>query len=291
MKKLILSLMIIMTIPLYAEDFSGRDEMNQINFKDYKDFPQKWSIVTIRFRKDTGEMRITYGNELAMKTLNAGAINYPDGAVFAKIGFHTGVDDQFISSVVPKSVRRYQLMVKEKKKYATTGGWGYGLYDPQGKTFPEDPKVTQDACYACHTIVENRGDVFSQPFSISPNARYNFSHAESVASPIKYSWVKSLKLPQAIRSLLPKGIKQVRQMEHDKMRTNLFQGTLDEVKPMLEHEARIKKAPGLFASEDMKRFVLVIPTKLEECMGMGAFEIYSTDTELKAIKEKYCTHD
>lgn len=291
MKNFILSFMILMTFPLMAQDFSGRDSMNDINFKDYKDFPEKWSLVTIRFRKDTGEMRITYGNELAMKTLNAGAINYPDGAVFAKIGFHTGVDDQFISSVVPKSVRRYQLMVKDKKKYASTGGWGYGLYDPQGKTFPEDPKTTQDACYACHTIVENRGDVFSQPFSISPKAKYNFSHAEAVASPISYSWMKFAKLPKTISALLPKGTKQVRMMEHEKMRENLFQGTLDEVKPILEHESRVSKAPSLFASKDMKRFVLVIPKKTEECNDMGAFEIISTDVNLKTVTEKYCTHD
>ncbi len=291
MKNLFLSCMILMSAVVFAEDFSGRDSMNDITFKDYKDFPEKWSLVTIRFRKDTGEMRITYGNELAMKTLNAGAINYPDGAVFAKIGFHTSVDDQFISSVVPKSVRRYQLMVKDKKKYASTGGWGYGLFDPEGKTFPEEPKAAQEACYACHTIVENRGDVFSQPFSISPKAKYNFSHAEGVASPIKYSWLKSMKLPKTIATLLPKGIKRVRLMEHEKMRKNLFQGTLDEVKPILEHESRVSKAPALFASEDFRRFVLVIPAKLEECMGQGAFEIFSTDTKLNPVKEKFCTHD
>jgi hypothetical protein len=57
-----------------------------------------------------------------MKTLTEGSINYPDGAVFAKTGIHTGVDPQFESSVILKGIRRYQLMVKNKKKYASTGG-------------------------------------------------------------------------------------------------------------------------------------------------------------------------
>ena len=80
-----------------AENHGGKDEMNGISFNEYKDFPKKWQLVTIRFRKDTGEMRLTYANESAMKTLQSGSINYPDGAVFAKTGVHTGMDDQFIN--------------------------------------------------------------------------------------------------------------------------------------------------------------------------------------------------
>ena len=291
MNKFLVLSFICLSLTLHAKDFSGKDAMNEINFNDYKDFPEKWGLVTIRFRKDTGEMRITYGNDLAIKTLNAGAINYPDGAVFAKIGFYTSVDSQFISSVVPKGVRRYQLMVKDKKKYASTGGWGYGLFDPRGKTFPEDPKITQDACYACHTIVENRGDVFSAPFSISPAAKYLFSPPHENSQLIKYRWIKSKELPQSIVTLLPKTTTRIRMMEHEKMRKNIFQGTLDEVKPLLEHESRTSDAPALFASEDLKRFVLVIPTRTQECNDMGAFEIISTDLNLKTVTEKYCTHD
>jgi hypothetical protein len=60
-------------------------------------------------------MRLTYANDVAMKTLKNGKTDYPDGAVFGKTGIHTGSDPQFESSAVPKDIRRYQLMVRDKK--------------------------------------------------------------------------------------------------------------------------------------------------------------------------------
>ena len=290
MMKLLL-LFLTLASAFATEDFSGKDSMNDISFSDYKDFPTKWALVTIRFRKDTGEMRLTYANEIAMKTMNEASINYPDGAVFAKTGFFTGADPQFISSVVPKGLRRYQLMVKNKTKYATTGGWGYGLYDPDGKTFPEDPKVTQDACYACHTIVENRGDVFSQPFSFTSKAKFILPKDSISGSQIQYEWIKIQKLPEAIKKFIPAGIKKIRSVTNAKLKLNLFQGTLDEMKPILEHEVRKNKSPAVFISSDSKRFVLVMTKTSQECMEMGSFEVVSTDMKNNPVIEKYCTHD
>lgn len=291
MLHIFLGLALGLSLSFASEDFSGKDSMNDIAFKDYQDFQDKWALVTIRFRKDTGEMRLTYANEMAVKVLTSGSIDYPDGAVFAKIGFHTSSDPQFVSSVVPQGIRRYQIMVKNKKKYSTTNGWGYGLFNPDGKTFPESPKVTQDACFACHTIVENRGDVFSQPFSISKQTKLIFAHPEKVARQISYESRSVGSLPETIAKFLPKEFKQVRFITNKILRKNLFQGTLDEMKPILEHESQKSKLPTLFASQDYKKFVLVVPAKLAECNDMGAFVVTSTDMELNPVTNKYCTHD
>jgi hypothetical protein len=282
---------LLMVSVFAAENFSGKDSMNDIRYADYKDFPEKWALVTIRFRKDTGEMRLTYANELAMKTMSEGSINYPDGAVFAKTGIHTGVDPQFVSSVVPQGIRRYQLMVKNKAKYASTGGWGYGLFDPEGKTFPEDPKTTQDACYACHTMVENRGDVFSQPFSFTKNTQFPKPLGAMAGTKIQYVWKNRLQLPQQVASFIPKSFKKVRYLTNKILRMNLFQGTLDELKPLLEQEAKTAKSPAVFISNDDKRFVIVMMTQSDKCMGEGAVEIISTDIQNRPLVEKICTHD
>jgi hypothetical protein len=284
-------LVFCLSLSFATEDFSGKDSMNDISFKDYKNFENKWSLVTIRFRKDTGEMRLTYANEMAQKVLASGSIDYPDGSVIAKIGFHTSSDPQFVSSVVPQGIRRYQFMVKNKKKYSTTNGWGYGLFDPSGKTFPESPTVTQDACYACHTIVENRGDVFSQPFSISNRTKFMFAHPENVSKQIRYESRGIIKLPGSISKHVPKEFKHVRLITNKILREKLFQGTLDEMKPILEYESLKSKLPALFASKDYKMFVLVVPTKLAECNDMGAFVVTSTDLKLNTVTNQYCTHD
>lgn len=272
-------------------DFSGKGEMNGISWKDFKSFPEKWELVTIRFRKDTGEMRITYANPIAMKALKEGKTEYPDGAVFAKTGIHTGVDPQFISSVVPKGIRRYQLMVKDKKQYASTHGWGYALFDPEGKTFNEDPKITQDACYACHTIVENRGDVFSQHFSTTRYVKPIFTGEEKKVSSINYVQKKVAQLPEQIRKHIPDWAKEVRWVEVDILRKHVFQGTLDEMRPLLEHESMKSKLPAVFASKDEQRFVLVYPGKSDECMDTTQMTSISTDQKGHPITDKFCLYD
>lgn len=267
--------------------------MNGITFSDYKEFPEKWALVTIRFRKDTGEMRLTYANELAMKTLKAGSTDYPDGAVFAKTGIHTGSDPQFLSSAVPKGIRRYQLMVKDKKMYSSTGGWGYGLFDSAGKAWPEDPKVTQDACYACHTIVSNRGDVFSEPFDFVKDVKFPaYEKRSSLNTKITFNWIETKKLPQDVSALLA-SVTKVRTVANKKLLKNVFHGTLDELKPILQEETKTSGGPAIFLSADSQSFVVVIPKKsTPECMELGSYEVYSKTPKLKRpFVEKFCIND
>jgi hypothetical protein len=274
-----------------GSELGGKDEMNHISFKNYQEFPREWKLVTIRFRKDTGEMRLTYANELAYKTLIEGGISYPDGAVFGKLGINSGADPQFISSVVPVGIRRFQLMVKDKKKYPATNGWGYALFDPDGKTFPEDPVSTQNACYACHTIVENRGDVFSQPLHLNNLINLPVTLEKQKGSALTLRWLSVKKLPSSLRPFLSKTTLQVRWLEHERLRSHVFQGTLDELRPVLEQDSRRHQAPAVFLSKDEKRFIIVIPTKSDECMEQAAIEVISTDMNLNKVTQKYCTHD
>lgn len=283
---------LILAIPaMAANDFSGRPEMNGIAWKDYKDFPANWELVTIRFRKDTGEMRITYANPAAMKALKEGKTDYPDGAVFAKTGIHTGADPQFISSVVPKGIRRYQLMVRNKKLYSSTNGWGYALFDPEGKTFNEDPKITQDACFACHTIVENRGDVFSQHFSTTRYVKPIFTADEKKVNNLTFITKSVSSLPSNIKTHVPVWAKEVRWVEMEILRKHVFQGTLDELRPLLEHEAMKSKLPAVFASKDEKRFVLIWPGKSDECMDTTGMTSISTDLNGRPVTNRFCLYD
>ncbi|MFL5783515.1 MAG: cytochrome P460 family protein [Bacteriovoracaceae bacterium] len=291
MKKFFFAILLLPAIALAVVDYSGKTEMNGIAWKDYQGYPEKWELVTIRFRKDTGEMRITYANPIAMKALKEGKTDYPEGAVFAKTGIHTGVDPQFISSVVPKGIRRYQIMVRNKKLYSATNGWGYALFDPEGKTFNEDPKVTQDACYACHTIVENRGDVFSQHFSTTRYVKPIFTNEEKKANTINYVTKAAAALPENIRTHVPAWAKEVRFVEVEIMRKHVFQGTLDEMRPILEHESLRSKLPAVFASKDEKRFVIVYPAKSEECMELTGMTSVTTDIKGTPTTERFCLHD
>jgi len=271
--------------------FAGKSEMNGIAYDEHKNFSTQWKLVTIRYRKDTGELRLTYANELAYTALLAGKSQYPDGAVFAKTGIHTSADPDFTSSAVPRHLRRFQLMVKDVKKYQTTGGWGYALFDPAGKTFPEDPAATQDACYACHTVVRHKGDVFSEPFSFVAGAQIPAPTAKaSELHRLRFESRKAATLSSGVRGHLGDK-KNVDVLRHPLMERHVFQGTLDELKPILIERALKHQKPAVFLSEDQRRFLLVNPKKVDDCQGLEGLEITATTLENKTLTETSCVHD
>jgi hypothetical protein len=49
-------------------------------------------------------------------------------------------------------------MVKDSKKYAATGGWGYAQFD-NGKSIDD---ATLKTCFPCHEAVKSRDYVFSR---------------------------------------------------------------------------------------------------------------------------------
>ncbi len=131
--------------------------MNDIKLGDYTDFEQKWPLITVRYRTDTTEMRFTYANPIADTVLKTGGTDYPDGAVFAKIGLMTADDPEFVSSKVPSGAKRFQFMVRDKVKYAATGGWGYAVFGAaQDANAParnaKEDAVTIAACFATSAV-------------------------------------------------------------------------------------------------------------------------------------------
>jgi len=52
-----------------------------------------------------------------------------------------------------------QVMVKDSRRYAATGGWGFGRF-VNGRAVDEDQHRT---CFACHEAhVRNHDDVFTR---------------------------------------------------------------------------------------------------------------------------------
>jgi hypothetical protein len=284
--------LVVTTLAWGQSQFSGQTEMNGIKFEDHKNFSTDWKLVTIRYRKDTAELRLTYANELAYTAMMAGKFQYPDGAVFAKTGIHTSADPEFTSSAIPRHIRRFQLMVKDAKKYKTTGGWGYALFDPTGKTFPEEPVATQEACYACHTVVRHKADVFSEPFSFVAGTKIAAppSKAPSELSKLKFEKRATKKLSQALQKILT-GHKHVSQLRHSLIEKHVFQGTLDELKPVLIERAMKDQQPAIFVSQDGERYILATPKKLDDCQGLNGIEIISTMLNKNLHTEVSCIHD
>ena len=246
--------------------FSGNDRMNSYSLKDYKDFEKKWKLVSVRYRKDTSEMRFTYANPLAWKTMMSGKSEYPDGSVFAKIGIMSEDDELFPSSSTPSGGRRYQLMIRNKKKHREDDGWGYALFDQNGVTFNEDPKVKIAACVACHKVAASRGFVFSQPMQFAVGEPNMWLHGENKSESgifFKFEVLKVEKLPTELQKHIPPQEHEVNYLVGP-IQKNMFQGTIDEIRPVLVKQTKANKKPSILVSQSGTRYSLVYSVEQSE---------------------------
>ncbi|MEW6720892.1 MAG: cytochrome P460 family protein [Thermodesulfobacteriota bacterium] len=110
--------------------------------KGYRD----WAVVAPSQRDDKDEIRVILGNGIAMKAYRAKTLPFPDGAVLAKLAWKRVKSSEFPDTLVPKNPQRIEFMVKDAKKYASTGGWGFGRF-VDGKPAGEADHST---CFPCH---------------------------------------------------------------------------------------------------------------------------------------------
>jgi hypothetical protein len=98
------------------------------------------------------ELRIIFGNPIAMKAYREGTVPFPDGAILAKVAWKRVPsigDDTALGSpqaFVPGTATTVQIMVKDSKKYAATGGWGFGRFINRK---PVD-EAQHETCSPCH---------------------------------------------------------------------------------------------------------------------------------------------
>lgn len=255
--------MFILILFLSLGAFAKSESMNGIHFKQYANFEKKWKLVTVRYRNDNRELRFVYANSIAWNAINKGIKKYPEGSVFAKVAYLTQPDPAFESSLGPSESRRFQYMVKDSKKYKEHNGWGYALFNSYGEVNPEPIEQQVNACASCHNVIPERDYVFSWKFNRAPG-KENLNILN-----FKYRELAGKEIPTQIVSLLPSKMQTVLKVEGP-LTKNVFQGTLDELKPSLARLAVNQKKPVLFISDDQKKFTLIYPEDLTiECDDEG----------------------
>jgi len=138
-------------------------------FRGYED----WQTIAV---SQSGEkIETILGNPAMIEAYKSGIPGngkpFPDGAKMTKIHWTARkAEDQPGEPLVPGALHDVDFMVKDSKRFADSGGWGWAVfeYDPASETFrPGDtsdtPPQEHDAkCgFACHTIVADRDYVFT----------------------------------------------------------------------------------------------------------------------------------
>ncbi len=105
------------------------------------------------------ELRAVVGNQIAIDAYQAGRLPFPDGTILVKRAWKRKQSPEFASATIPGAATTVQVMVKDSKKYAATGGWGFGRF-VNGRPVDEAQHRT---CFACHEArAKGRDYVFTR---------------------------------------------------------------------------------------------------------------------------------
>lgn len=142
-------------------------------FSEFRGY-ETWQLINIS--QNGKVVAAILGNPAMIKAYQAGipanGKPFPDGAKMAKIHWLPKVNSAVPGPpTVADKLVNIDFMVKDSKRFADSGGWGYGAfdYDAATDTFkPGDeasmPPQAHDAkCgAACHTIAKARDFVFTE---------------------------------------------------------------------------------------------------------------------------------
>ena len=124
-----------------------------------------WRLIsTAHEAGNLNSIGVLLGNDVAIKAYREGKLPYPDGTMLAALHYkYTPSDENNKIFGQPQSYvagppTNIQIMVKDSKKYAATGGWGFGHF--------QDGKPATAAfmkpCYPCHAKETDHDLVFTR---------------------------------------------------------------------------------------------------------------------------------
>ena len=146
--------------------------LDGLAFSEFRGY-ESWPVIAVSHNGDM--LAAILGNPAMIDAYKAGIPGngkpFPDGAKMAKVHWNAKKNEAFPGQpTVPGTQHDVDFMIKDSKKFADSGGWGYAAfeYDAASDTFTpatvkDSPPQGNDAkCgYACHTIVQKRDYVFT----------------------------------------------------------------------------------------------------------------------------------
>jgi hypothetical protein len=144
-----------------------------LGFAEFRGY-EGWPVIAIS--ENGGNIAVIMGNSIMIDAYKEGVPGngkpFPDGARMAKVHWIPKKQETYPGQpTVPGTQHDVDFMVKDSKRFAGSGGWGYAEfeYDAASDTFrlgtldDEPPQANDAKCgFACHTIVQTRDCVFTE---------------------------------------------------------------------------------------------------------------------------------
>jgi len=144
---------------------------NGLAFAEFRGY-EGWQTVSISQNEKL--IAVILANPVMINAYQSGIPGngkpFPDGSKMAKIHWNPKKMETFPNTAVPASLHDVDFMVKDSKRFADSGGWGWAAfkYDAASDTFTpftqadEPPQGNDAKCgFACHTIVKGQDYVFT----------------------------------------------------------------------------------------------------------------------------------
>jgi hypothetical protein len=143
---------------------TGRGDLSPIYGVAIPPGYRDWKLISVTHEEgDFNQLRAQLGNDVAMNAYRQGKLTFPDGSIIVALHWKRvpSEEDNKIfgreQAFVAGSAVNMQVMVKDSKKYAATGGWGFGDFR-DGKA---SDRALHEKCFPCHVPAKATDYVFT----------------------------------------------------------------------------------------------------------------------------------
>ncbi len=169
-------LAVLLAAGMAAQDNSKVDKYTLkipggLAFSEFRGY-ETWQTIAVS-RNETA-VAVILGNAAMITAYQAGFPGNgkpaPDGAKMAKAHWIPKTNEFFPTATVPGELENVDFMVKDSKRFAESGGWGYAVFDydaaagtfKPGTSASKPPQGNDAKCgAACHLIAKKRDYVFT----------------------------------------------------------------------------------------------------------------------------------
>ena len=146
-----------------AQDKYSLKTPSGIAFSDFQGY-EGWQVVSLARTDEV--LKAIVANPTMIDAFKSGVPGngkpFPDGSKIAKLQWKPKKSTEAPFAVnVPDVFSQAFLMEKDSKRFPSTGGWGYALfnYDPPSDAFTADPSPA-DCGHTCHLAVKAKDYIF-----------------------------------------------------------------------------------------------------------------------------------
>jgi hypothetical protein len=146
---------------------------NGLGFAEFRGY-EDWPVIATS--ENGGKIAVILGNQVMIDAYKAGVPDngkpFPDGARMAKIHWNPKKQEAYPGQpTVPGAQHDVDFMVKDSKRFADSGGWGWAAFEHDAASGTFRPATTADSppqehdakCgFSCHTVVKKRDYVFTE---------------------------------------------------------------------------------------------------------------------------------